>query len=74
MSARLIIAFLCMLPFSAHAQVGFSLYTSSMYDDNSFAFYEKREDVYHALSRIQGRIRILKDNLDLRAYGPQLGA
>ncbi|PLX23948.1 MAG: hypothetical protein C0600_14110 [Ignavibacteria bacterium] len=40
-----------MLCFSAEltAQVSVSLYTSSMYDDNSFAFYEKREDVYHAL-------------------------
>lgn len=33
----------------AGAQLHFSLYTSHMYDDNSFAFYEKREDVYHAL-------------------------
>ncbi len=33
----------------AAAQLHFSLYTSHMYDDNSFAFYEKREDVYHAL-------------------------
>ena len=33
----------------AGAQLHFSLYTSHMYDDNSFAFHEKREDVYHAL-------------------------
>ncbi|MCB2204049.1 hypothetical protein KQI65_04815 [bacterium] len=44
----LILGFL-MLTSSATAQVGFSLYTSSTYDDNSFSFYEKREDVYHAL-------------------------
>ncbi|MDT8322698.1 MAG: hypothetical protein RRA94_01200 [Bacteroidota bacterium] len=40
---------LCLLSMTATAQVGFSLYTSSTYDDNSFSFTEKREDVYHAL-------------------------
>lgn len=40
---------LCLTSPDARAQVGFSLYTSSMYDDNSFSFREKREDVYHAL-------------------------
>ncbi|MGB5072553.1 MAG: hypothetical protein WBQ23_00310, partial [Bacteroidota bacterium] len=26
-----------------------SIFTSSMYDDNSFSFYEKRADVYHSI-------------------------
>jgi len=46
---RLLFACILFFPGSAGAQVGFSLYTSSMYDDNSFSFTEKRVDVYHAL-------------------------
>lgn len=45
----LLMAMVSLLFTQASAQVNFSLYTSSMYDDNSFAFYEKREDMYHAI-------------------------
>ncbi len=37
------------LPALSSAQVNFSLYTSSMYDDNSFSIYDKRADVYHSI-------------------------
>ena len=40
---------LALLPAAASAQLHFGLYTSSMYDDNSFSIYEKRADVYHSL-------------------------
>ncbi len=46
-SVMIVPLFLC-LTAAAHAQ-HFSLFTSSMYDDNSFSFYEKRADVYHSL-------------------------
>ncbi len=40
--------FMILIAPSAGAQ-HFSIFTSSMYDDNSFAFYEKRADVYHSI-------------------------
>jgi len=40
--------FMILIAPSAGAQ-HFSIFTSSMYDDNSFAFHEKRADVYHSI-------------------------
>lgn len=48
MRAIAFLLFLIILVPSAGAQ-HFSIFTSSMYDDNSFAFYEKRADMYHSI-------------------------
>jgi hypothetical protein len=49
MKRLLFIVMFLLLPAAGRAQVGFSLYTSSTYDDNSFSFTEKRADMYHAV-------------------------
>ncbi|MCZ7556016.1 MAG: hypothetical protein M5R41_06400 [Bacteroidia bacterium] len=49
MKRTLLLALLILLPATYAGAQSVSIFTSSMYDDNSFSFREKRADMYHSI-------------------------